>query len=116
MARTAIVTGSTSGIGEGVARALAAAGNNIVLNGFGDAAAIEHTGEPVAMSTPVVAPTHESRQMLPTAPSISPRRSSFSGGSSRTARLPETRLSAGYTSAFPRCCRTASWTKKNSAS
>jgi 3-hydroxybutyrate dehydrogenase len=41
MTRTAIVTGSTSGIGEGVARGLAAAGNNILLNGFGDAAAIE---------------------------------------------------------------------------
>ena len=41
MPRTAIVTGSTSGIGEGIARALAAAGNNIVINGFGDAAAIE---------------------------------------------------------------------------
>ncbi len=41
MPRTAIVTGSTSGIGEGIARALAAAGNNVVINGFGDAAAIE---------------------------------------------------------------------------
>ena len=41
MPHTAIVTGSTSGIGEGIARALAAAGNNVVINGFGDPAAIE---------------------------------------------------------------------------
>jgi 3-hydroxybutyrate dehydrogenase len=39
--KTAIVTGSTSGIGLGIAGALAAAGTNIVLNGFGDAAEIE---------------------------------------------------------------------------
>lgn len=39
--KNAIVTGSTSGIGEGIARALAAQGCNIVLNGFGDAAHIE---------------------------------------------------------------------------
>jgi 3-hydroxybutyrate dehydrogenase len=37
----AIVTGSTSGIGLGIARALAAAGAKVVLNGFGDAAQIE---------------------------------------------------------------------------
>ncbi|WP_137926837.1 3-hydroxybutyrate dehydrogenase [Cupriavidus sp. 2SB] len=34
--KTALVTGSTSGIGLGIAQALAQAGANIVLNGFGD--------------------------------------------------------------------------------
>jgi 3-hydroxybutyrate dehydrogenase len=39
--KTALVTGSTSGIGQGIAEAFAAEGCNIVLNGFGEAAAIE---------------------------------------------------------------------------
>ena len=39
--KTAIVTGSTSGIGLGIARALGEAGANLVLNGFGDADQIE---------------------------------------------------------------------------
>ncbi len=39
--KTAIVTGSTSGIGRGIAAALAETGVNVMLNGFGDAAAIE---------------------------------------------------------------------------
>ena len=39
--RTAVVTGSTSGIGLGIARAYAREGANILLNGFGDAATIE---------------------------------------------------------------------------
>jgi 3-hydroxybutyrate dehydrogenase len=39
--KTAIVTGSTSGIGLGIARALGASGAHLMLNGFGDAAQIE---------------------------------------------------------------------------
>ena len=35
--KTALVTGSTSGIGLGIAKALARQGANIILNGFGDA-------------------------------------------------------------------------------
>ena len=39
--KTALVTGSTSGIGLGMAEGLAAAGANLVLNGFGEAGQIE---------------------------------------------------------------------------
>ena len=39
--KAAIVTGSTSGIGLAIAGALAQAGMNVTLNGFGDAAEIE---------------------------------------------------------------------------
>ena len=41
--QVAIVTGSTSGIGHGLADALGAAGVNLVINGLGEAAAIEAT-------------------------------------------------------------------------
>jgi 3-hydroxybutyrate dehydrogenase len=39
--KTALVTGSTSGIGLAVAKAMAAEGANVMLNGFGEAEAIE---------------------------------------------------------------------------
>ena len=39
--KTALVTGSTSGIGLGIAREFARHGANVVLNGFGEASAIE---------------------------------------------------------------------------
>ncbi|MGF6920672.1 3-hydroxybutyrate dehydrogenase [Paraburkholderia sp. 40] len=41
--KSAIVTGSTSGIGLGIATALAAQGANVLLNGFGNADEIEMT-------------------------------------------------------------------------
>ena len=39
--KTAIITGSTSGIGAGIAKSLAEAGCHVVLNGFGDTEEIE---------------------------------------------------------------------------
>ena len=39
--QSAIVTGSTSGIGLGVAEALTRTGANVVLNGFGEASEVE---------------------------------------------------------------------------
>jgi 3-hydroxybutyrate dehydrogenase len=41
--KSAVVTGSTSGIGLAIANSLAAAGADVVLNGFGDRAEIENT-------------------------------------------------------------------------
>jgi 3-hydroxybutyrate dehydrogenase len=46
--RVAIVTGSTSGIGLGIAQALAAEGAAIMLNGFGDAGEIERLRQDLA--------------------------------------------------------------------
>ena len=51
--RVAIVTGSTSGIGLGIARALASAGADIVLNGLGNPEDIERTRSELAQSANV---------------------------------------------------------------
>ncbi len=39
--KSVVVTGSTSGIGRGIARAFAAEGASVTLNGFGDQDAVE---------------------------------------------------------------------------
>ena len=41
VSRNALITGSTSGIGLGIARGLAALGHNVMLNGFADREEIE---------------------------------------------------------------------------
>jgi 3-hydroxybutyrate dehydrogenase len=46
--KSAVITGSTSGIGLGIARAMAEAGANVMLNGFGDAAEIEQARAEIA--------------------------------------------------------------------
>jgi len=46
--KVAVVTGSTSGIGLGVAQALAAQGADVLLNGFGEASAIEQLRQELA--------------------------------------------------------------------
>src|SRR5271167_4056622 len=51
--KAAVVTGSTSGIGLGIAKALAANGANVLLNGFGDAASIERLRREIAMEANV---------------------------------------------------------------
>ncbi|MFP4125785.1 MAG: 3-hydroxybutyrate dehydrogenase [Alphaproteobacteria bacterium] len=51
--KVAVVTGSTSGIGLGIARALAAGGADIMLNGFGDAAEIEEIRREMAAANDV---------------------------------------------------------------
>ncbi len=51
MGRVAVVTGSTSGIGLGIARALAAAGADVMLNGLGEQAEIEKVRAALAADT-----------------------------------------------------------------
>src|SRR5690349_25168571 len=51
--KVAIVTGSTSGIGLGIARALAASGADVVINGLGQPVEIDRVLEELEREHPV---------------------------------------------------------------
>ncbi len=63
--KTALVTGSTSGIGLGIARTLAAEGANVLLNGFGDAAEIDQLQQDLAREFGVQVAYHNADMSKP---------------------------------------------------
>ena len=63
--KTALVTGSTSGIGLGIARSLAEQGANIVFNGFGDAQQIEKLHADIGREFDVLTAHHNADMSKP---------------------------------------------------
>jgi 3-hydroxybutyrate dehydrogenase len=63
--KTALITGSTSGIGLGIAKALASQGANIVLNGFGDSALIDSLQHDIAKEFDVHTTYHNADMSKP---------------------------------------------------
>jgi 3-hydroxybutyrate dehydrogenase len=61
--RTAVITGSTSGIGLGIATVLAAAGAKVMLNGFGKPEDIEAAKRAVAQAGDGIEPHHSSADL-----------------------------------------------------
>ena len=65
IAKTALITGSTSGIGLAIAHALAAEGANIIFNGFGDAAMIAELQKKTASTHDVATYYHPADMSKP---------------------------------------------------
>lgn len=63
--QVALITGSTSGIGQAMAEALAANGANIILNGLGDAAEIEALRAKIAADHDVEVRYHGANMLKP---------------------------------------------------
>ena len=63
--KTALITGSTSGIGLGIAKSLAAQGANIVFNGFGDAREIDALQARTAQERDILTAYHNADMSKP---------------------------------------------------
>ncbi|MGL5448421.1 MAG: 3-hydroxybutyrate dehydrogenase [Rhabdaerophilum sp.] len=63
--KSAVITGSTSGIGLGIARALAGSGVNVMLNGLGNAAEIETIRAGLAVEFGVKVAYHGANMLVP---------------------------------------------------
>lgn len=63
--KSAVITGSTSGIGLGIARTLAGSGVNVMLNGLGDAAEIEKIRAGLAAEFGVKVGNHGANMLEP---------------------------------------------------
>src|SRR5262245_39682773 len=62
--KVAIVTGSTSGIGLGIARALAHAGADVVINGLGDPKEIERVCDDLEKGSPFSRVAYNSANLM----------------------------------------------------
>ncbi len=85
--KSAIVTGSTSGIGLGIARALAASGANVLLNGFGDRREIETICADITAESGVAAHYDAADMSKPAAASTSSSTMPASSMSARSRRF-----------------------------
>jgi 3-hydroxybutyrate dehydrogenase len=63
--KSAVITGSTSGIGLGIAKALAGAGAHVMLNGLGDSSEIENIRSTLAHETGVKVGYHGANMLEP---------------------------------------------------
>ena len=103
--KVAIVTGSTSGIGLGIARALAQAGADVVINGLGDPKAIESVCEELENGSPVQPRRLQWRQSdgrQPRPASWSRTRSPISAASTSSSTMPASSTSARSRASRPR--------------
>ena len=100
--KVAVITGSTSGIGLGIARQFAGAGADVLLNGFGDAGEIERLQRAISDDAACGPPTRVRTCRSPIrSPAWSSRRPANSAGSTSWSTTPASSMSRPCTSSRP---------------